>query len=148
MCLEKIKQNSKHKGKTKKKKGKTKKNWFDIECQQIKSEASKTAIRKNKQPWDEKLREKHRKNLKSFRNICKSKKFDFWQKEIKDMDNIGIIDFWKKWKNVGEDLGNKQSTEISNGQPWEDHFKQLFTKEEGDIDVIMKKKRYTDQRNT
>ena len=50
------------------------------------------------------------------------------------MDN-----FWKKWKEFGEDIINNPSLETQKGQPWEDHFKNLFMKKEGDIDSIMPK---------
>ena len=86
-CLEKETHNAKHKKNTKKK-GKVRKKWFDKECHELKAAANRSAINKNKQPWNNAVRESHKRNLKDFKNICKTKKFNFWQKKITELDDL------------------------------------------------------------
>ena len=107
----------------------------------MKTVANKALILKHKHPGDSKLQDSHRKILKEFKNICRTKKNQFWKKEIENLNNIKKDDnFWEKWKKIGENLtiGNQFADNID-GQKWENHFKNLFTKENGDIDKIMEK---------
>ena len=123
------------------KKTKTKKKWFDKECSQFKKLANKAASLKHKHPWNNQLRENHRKMLKDFKKLCRTKKYEFWKNEIKDLDNLrNESNFWKKWKFFGEDIKvSNQFPENLDGQIWENHFKLLFKKIDGDIDTLMKK---------
>ena len=44
------------------------------------------------------------------------------------------------WKQLGEDLINRNShPENLDGKKWENHFKNLYTQIDGDIEKVMKK---------
>ena len=118
---------------------KSQKKWFDKDCIRLKYLANKTAILKHKNPWNNNLRVSHR--LKEFKNICRIKKNQFWQNEMMKLENINNVEnFWKNWKQMGEDLINHNSlSENVDGQQWENHFKKLYTRIDDDIDEIMKK---------
>ena len=127
--------------KLKKRPMKSPKKWFDKDCIKLKSLTNKAAISKHKQPWNKGLQDYHKNMLKEFKNTCRAKKNVFWQNEIAKINNVGNEDnFWGKWKQMGEDLthANAFSNNLD-GQRWENHFKNLFTKTGGDINNTMKK---------
>ena len=125
---------------SKKRKQKKHKKWFDKECVKLKSVVKKAANLKHNQPWNRGLRDQHRKIMREFKNLCKTKKNLFWQNEITAIDNISNENFWEKWKQIGEDVvQNNTFTDNLDGLKWETHFKNLFSKIEGKIDNIMKK---------
>ena len=58
--------------------------------------------------------------------------------KLEDVNNVE--NFWRNWKQMGEDLINHNSLpENVDGQQWENHFKNLYTRIEDDIDEIMEK---------
>ena len=125
------------------KSGKTKhpKKWFDTECLRLKNRSRKLANLKHKNPWDKSLLQSHRNILKNFKKLCNSKKHKFWREEITKLDQSrdNNISFWKNWKGFGENIVYNQLPEEANGQEWENHFKNLFTKQTGDINEILGK---------
>ena len=125
----------------KKRPKKSLKKWFDNDCNKLKTLANKASNLKHRHPWDKKLQESHRKILKEFKHTCRTKKTQFWKSQIEYLNNITKDDnFWEKWKKLGEDLNtSNQFPDNEDGQKWENHFKNLFTKENGDIDKLMKK---------
>ena len=89
---------------------KSQKKWFDKDCIKFKYLASKTAILKHRNPWNNNLRVSHRTRLKEFKNICRIKKNQFWQNEMIKLENVNNVEnFWKNWKQMGEDLINHNS---------------------------------------
>ena len=119
---------------------KSPKKWFDKDCIKLKSLANKAAISKHKQPWNNSLQDYHRNIFKEFKNTCRAKKNRFWQNKISEINNIGNeVNCWEKWKGMGEDLvyGNTFSNNLD-GQKWENHFKMLFKKLDGDINNTIK----------
>ena len=124
------------------KKGKkTKKKWFDQDCIKLKQQANKAAILKHRNPKDSSLHQSHRNILKQFKNICRTKKTMFWHNEMRIFENLKMGEnFWAKWKQVGEDYAEPSSMPAdTDGLIWENHFKILFTKIDGDIDKIVDK---------
>ena len=112
-----------------------------IDYIRLKYLANKTAILKHKNPRNINLRVSHRTRLKEFKNICRIKKNQFWQNEMIKLENVNnVVNFWKNWKQMGEDLINHNSLpENVDGQQWENHFKNLYTRIDDDIDEVMKK---------
>ena len=96
---------------------------------------------KHKNPWDKSLLQSHRNILKDFKKLCNSKKHKFWREEITKLDQSrdNNISFWKNCKGFGENIVYNQLPEEANGQEWENHFKNLFTKQTGDINEILGK---------
>ena len=118
------------------------KKWFDEDCIRLKKESNSHANRKHSDPWNAQVQTQHRHVLKKFRAMCKYKKTEFWKEEAKKLEKAqgNNIEFWKKWKNIGEEYTNKdQFPEDIDGKRWEDFFKGLFTEEKGDIDSILSK---------
>ena len=128
--------------KNKKKWKKPTKKWFDEECMNIKNQTNSLANKKHAYPNNMAFKEDHRESLKKFKSTCKFKKKEFWKVEARKIENAqsNNIDFWKEWKNLGEECNIKEQFPSDlDGQKWEDYFKGLFTEEKGDIDKILKK---------
>ena len=117
------------------------KTWFDIECLRLKNKSRKLANLKHKNSWGKSLLQSHRNILKEFKKLCNSKKHKFWREEIAELDQSmdNNISFWKNWKGFGENKIYNQLPEKVNGQEWENHFKNLFSKQTGNINEILEK---------
>ena len=94
---------------------------------------------KHQNPWDKSLLQKHREILKHYKKFCSFKKYNFWKEEITKLEQnlnsrglLGNMDGKKQ-----EDKSNPDIISVVNGQRWENHFKNLFTKHEGNIEDIM-----------
>ena len=118
------------------------KKWFDEDCLRLKKETNSHANKKHKTPWNTQIQTQHRHVLKKFRAMCRAKKVEFWKEEARKIENLqgNNIEFWKKWKNIGEEYTNKdQFPEDIDGKKWENFFRGLFTEEKGDIESILSK---------
>ena len=133
--------NHKPQGKKKKTKKKPNKKWFDDDCKRLKKESNKASRKKNLNPTNVIVREDHKKKLKEFNMLCRDKKNQFWIKETNKLNNLRKEnDFWKKWKNFGEDVkAHKDHPGKKDGKKWEEFFKNLYTAKNGDIDSKLKK---------
>ena len=129
------------KSKPKREKNKHPKKWFDDECLKLKNRANKLAILKHKNPWNKNLLQTHKSALKEFKKLCNSKKKHFWREEISKLDQSmdNNTRFWKIWKGLGENKTYNHLPEDTDGQEWENHFKNLFTKQNGNIDDTLEK---------
>ena len=65
----------------------------------------------------------------------------FWREEIAKLDQSrdNNTSFWKNWKRFGENKMYNQLPEKVNGQEWENHFINLFSKQNGNINEILEK---------
>ena len=130
------------KTKVKKSRKKTPEKWFDIECQKLKDKSKQLANLKHQNPWDKSLLNKHREILKQYKKICSFKKYSFWINEVSKLENSlnNHEDFWELWKKTGENKNNQTKIPVVNGKQWEEHFKSLFKKHEGNIEELMTKR--------
>ena len=106
---------------SKKRSKKSQKKWVDKECIKLKELANKTAILKQKNPWNNNLRVSHRNILKESKKVCRKKENKFWQYEMMKFENINNIEnLWDNWKQLSEDLINRNShPENLDGKKWE-----------------------------
>ena len=111
------------------KKRKKSKKWFDNECHALKTEVRQSAKAKHKDPHNNLLRSKYHEKLKSYKQKCKSKRYNYWQNKLNEVENSlnNSKEFWKKWKDANEFELPKQHDNIT-GKQWFDHFKKLHTK--------------------
>ena len=119
---------------SKKRTTKKSKKWFDVECSKLKKQSNRAARKKNQDPSNTLLREDHRKKLKEFNTACKDKKQKFWIKETYNLNKLlGSNDFWKKWKQFGEDTKTqKEHPGSKEGEKWEYFFRDLYKAKNGE----------------
>ena len=100
-----------------------------MNVQNLRKTLTLAANLKHKNPWSNDLRIIHKKSLKEFKVLCRAKKAQFWHKEIETLNGVNTSDnFWDKWRNMGEnEKGSPSFPENTDGQKWEDHFKNLLT---------------------
>ena len=112
-----------------KKSSRCKKKWYDEECKKFREKTRSSAKLKNKNPLDLRVRWEHKNLLKSYKNLCRSKRDNFWKSQDHKLNSL-ISDngaFWKSWSDIGE---NVKSNNITNADPnkWFQHFAGLFKK--------------------
>ncbi len=107
------------------------KKWYDGECTKLKLMVKELANAKHNNPWDKSIRNRYREIQKQYRKTCVSKRFGFLGDEARKLDNPDIGDFWDIWKTIGEQRPKPQSIPGVTGHQWEEHFKNLFKKQEG-----------------
>ena len=111
-----------------KKKKKSNKKWFDKECNDLKKNVRNLGRKKYNKPHESLLREKYHEKLKEYKRKCKSKKYNFWQNTLTEVEkSLGDpTTFWKKWKNLNESHTSISQPNIT-GDKWFDYFKNLHT---------------------
>ena len=107
----------------------------------LRKETKRYAILKHKNHTDKNLAQSHRNILQKIKK--NSKKYSFWKEETTRLDQLltNPEQFGETWKGFGEN--KTQSNDIPediDGKQWEDHFRKLFVKHEGNIDEVMTKK--------
>ena len=88
-----------------------------MECNVLKNEVRETGKQKHKNPVNNFLKTKYHEKLKEYKGLCKSKRWQFWQRKFKDIENsIGDPkEFWEKWKNFGETDSVLKEPDIKGG---------------------------------
>ena len=108
------------------KKRKKSKKWFDNECLELRGKVRKVGREKLKNPESTLLKSKYHEKLKEFKTKCKSKRYNFWQKKMNEIESA-LNDpktFWNKWNKVGETDVNPTHPNIT-GEEWYNHFSTL-----------------------
>ena len=81
-------------------KSKSKKKWYAEECKKNKNKVRRSSNKKNILPLDEKIRNEHKSQLKSYRRLCNYKQNAFWKSEKTKLtkNNINFWEIWKKFR--------------------------------------------------
>ena len=111
------------------KKRKKSKMWFDRECCDLKKDLRRVGRKKHENPCESVLRTRYHEKLKDFKKMCRSKRNQFWEKTLEEVENsLGDPNtFWKNWKNANEIVTPTLKPDIT-GEKWYSHFLNLHTK--------------------
>ena len=103
-ALNTLEQKNLNKQKHRMNKRKITKKWFDNECNDLRKDVRRFGREKYRKSDDSLLREEYHEKLKEYKNKCKSKRNNFWQNTLMEVEkSLGDPNsFWKKWKNVNE----------------------------------------------
>ena len=79
---------------------KNSKKWFDNECHEMKKKMRRAGREKHKNPGECILRTRYHEKLKVFKKQCRSKRNQFWNKTLEEIENSlsDPLTFWKNGK--------------------------------------------------
>ena len=111
--------------------------WFDKDCRSAKRLTNKSARIVNKHPDNNRIKQRHRENMKSYRNLIKTKKDRFFKGLNSKIKNGKIISWkdLKKLKNFTKSEVNLDDKQIG---VFQNYYKELYSDEHSTVDHLTK----------